>query len=231
MERSTCFPRRQKPAMNRKPEALIFDFDGVLADTERLYWKAWATLLASHDIEFSWEDYCKVGRGVQDESMLEGIAELAANPSLLAIIRLELPARRQMVERCWREKLPICETTIQLLHDLKGYPLGLVTTSNRADVQPMLESAKIADCFSAAVFGEDTTHHKPHPAPYILIRERLGIRGGVVFEDSEAGLQSAKRAGFEALRIPEPEDLPGIVRSRLGLSCGSDLTSLKGLSC
>ncbi len=42
--------------MNRKPEALIFDFDGVVADTEPLYWKAWATILAMHGIEFSWED-------------------------------------------------------------------------------------------------------------------------------------------------------------------------------
>jgi HAD superfamily hydrolase (TIGR01509 family) len=203
--------------MNQKPEALIFDFDGVLADTERLYWRAWASLFASHNIQFSWEDYCKVGRGVQDEAMLDSMAQLTADPLLLAKIRMELPARRSTAERLWREKLPISEATIQLLHGLAGYRLGLVTTSKRADVEPMLESAQIADCFSATVFGEDTIHHKPHPAPYNLIRERLGIRGGVVFEDSEPGLQSATRAGFEALRIPDPEDLPGIVRSYLKL--------------
>ena len=204
--------------MNKKPEALIFDFDGVLADTEPFYWKAWATLLALHGVEFSWEDYCQIGRGVQDECMLQGIPQLAANPLLLSKVRLEMPARREIVERFSREKLPIGESTIQLLRELRGYRLGLVTSSNRADVVPMLELAQIADCFSAAVFGEDTIHSKPHPAPYLLIQEMLAIRSGVVFEDSDAGLQSATEAGFEALRVHAPQALPEIVLRYLSLS-------------
>jgi HAD superfamily hydrolase (TIGR01509 family) len=204
--------------MKKKPEALIFDFDGVLADTEPLYWKAWATLLALHGIEFTWEDYCRVGRGVQDESMLQAIPQLAANPPLLGKVRLQRLARRAMVERSWREKLPIGASTIVLLHELRGYRLGLVTSSRRAAVEPMLASARIADCFAAAVFGEDTIPRKPHPAPYHLIQERLAIRSGVVFEDSDAGFESATQAGFEVLRVPVPQALPEIVRRRLALT-------------
>lgn len=203
--------------MNHKPEALIFDFDGVLADTEPLYWKAWARLLAAHGIDFSWEEYCRVGRGVKDEVMLQSIAQLAANPSLLANVRPDSAARREMVDTFWRNNPPISEATIQLLQGLKGYRLGLVTSSSRGDVEPLLESAGIDHCFSAAVFGEDTSQHKPHPAPYILIQDKLGIRGGVVFEDSDAGLQSATQAGLETLRVHAPEDLPGIVCRYLGV--------------
>jgi len=202
--------------MNRKPEALIFDFDGVVADTEPLYWKAWATILAMHGIEFSWEEYCLVGRGMQDESMLQAIPQLAANPALLEKLRQERPARKAMVEGFWREKLPIGEATIELLHSLRGYPLGLVTSSRRTAVVPMLEAARIADCFRAAVFGEDTILRKPNPAPYLLIQERLAVFSGVVFEDSDAGLESATQAGFEVLRVPAPQALPEIVRRRLG---------------
>jgi len=202
--------------MNKKPEALIFDFDGVVADTEPLYWKAWATILAMHGIEFSWEEYCLVGRGVQDESMLQAIPQLAANPALLEKLRQERPVRKAMVEGFWREKLPIGEATIELLHSLRGYPLGLVTSSRRAAVVPMLEAARIADRFRAAIFGEDTILRKPNPAPYLLIRERLAVLSGVVFEDSDAGVESATQAGFEVLRVPAPQVLPEIVRRRLG---------------
>jgi beta-phosphoglucomutase len=202
--------------MNRKPEALIFDFDGVVADTEPLYWKAWATILAMHGIEFSWEEYCLVGRGVEDEGMLQAIPQLAANPALLEKLRLERPARKAMVERFWREKLPIGDATIELLHSLRGYPLGLVTSSRRTAVVPMLEAARIADCFRAVVFGEDTMLRKPNPAPYLLIQKRLAVLSGVVFEDSDAGVESATQAGFEVLRVPAPQALPEIVRRRLG---------------
>jgi beta-phosphoglucomutase len=204
--------------MNKKPEALIFDFDGVLADTERLYWKTWAASFASHGIEFTWEEYCRVGRGVKDEVMLKSIPRLASNPSLLAKIQQDVSGQREMLQRSCRDNLPISEATIQLLHGLKEHRLGLVTTSRRADVVPLLESAGIAECFSAAVFGEDTVRHKPHPEPYILIQHRLGIGGGAVFEDSDAGLQSAQEAGFETFRVHAPEDLPEIVCRCLGLS-------------
>jgi HAD superfamily hydrolase (TIGR01509 family) len=206
--------------MKKKPEALIFDFDGVLADTEPLYWRAWAALLARHNVAFSWEEYCRVGRGIPDELMLQCIPQLAASPSLLAKVQLEMPARREMVERFSREESPIGAATIQLLHELREFRLGLVTSSSRADVEPLLKSARIADCFSATVFAEDSVHHKPHPAPYLLMRERLGLRSGVVFEDSDAGMRSATEAGFEALRVPVPQSLPEIVRKRLGCDDG-----------
>jgi beta-phosphoglucomutase-like phosphatase (HAD superfamily) len=57
--------------MKKIPEAWIFDFDGAVADTEPFYWKGWGAILAIHGIDFSCEEYCLVGRGVQDESMLQ----------------------------------------------------------------------------------------------------------------------------------------------------------------
>jgi HAD superfamily hydrolase (TIGR01509 family) len=59
---------------------------------------------------------------------------------------------------------------------------------------------------------------KPDPAPYLLVQERLAVSTGVVFEDSDAGVESATQAGFEVLRVPAPQALPEIVRRRLGLA-------------
>ena len=93
-----------------------------------------------------------------------------------------------------------------------------MTSSRRTAVVPMLEAARITDCFRSAVFGEDTITRKPNPAPYLLIQEKLAVLSGVVFEDSDAGVESATQAGFEALRVPAPQALPEIVRRRLGLA-------------
>jgi beta-phosphoglucomutase-like phosphatase (HAD superfamily) len=65
--------------MTMSTGALIFDFDGVLADTEPLIWKAWALLLASHRVDLSWDEYCRFGRGVTDQQMLSRLPQLRSN--------------------------------------------------------------------------------------------------------------------------------------------------------
>lgn len=195
--------------MAASPEALVFDFDGVIANTEPLYWRAWCELLKSFDVTFEWSEYCRIGRGIRDEKMLESLS--VADPVVIAQIRQRLPERREMV-RIWKlNQPPISTATVQLLRSLAGRTLGLVTSSDRVEIEPMLRGAGIADCFAACVFGEEITCHKPHPAAYLLIREKLGIGGGIVFEDSEAGLVSAASAGFRTVRVESPDELPGLV--------------------
>ena len=193
-------------------EVLIFDFDGVIADTEPLYWRAWCELLKGYGVRFEWSEYCKIGRGIRDEKMLESLADRFADPLVMAQIRQRLPERKEMVRSWMVGQPPIADASIELLHSLAGRTLGLVTSSDRADIEPMLRCAGIADCFAACVFGEEITRHKPDPEPYLVMREKLGISGGVVFEDSEAGLLSAAGAGFRTVRVESPKELPGLVR-------------------
>jgi HAD superfamily hydrolase (TIGR01509 family) len=115
--------------------------------------------------------------------------------------------------RQWKlDQQPIAAATVHLLKSLRGRRLGLVTSSDRVDIEPMLYSAGIADCFDACVFGEEITSHKPDPEPYLLIRQKLKIDGGIVFEDSEAGLLSARSAGFLTVLVSAPDELPDLVR-------------------
>jgi len=190
--------------------ALVFDFDGVIADTEPLYWRAWCEILTPLGIAFEWADYCRIGRGIRDEKMLENLAELISDPELVSRIRPMVAERGEKIREWLSQCNPISESTIQLLKSLHGHTLGLVTSSNRIDVQPLLDEAGITGCFHSCVFGEEMSSHKPDPAPYLLIRRKLGA-GGIAFEDSDAGMQSARGAGFDAIRVTSPEDLPGLV--------------------
>ena len=202
--------------MNSGPEALVFDFDGVIADTEPLYWRAWCELLKPYAVPFEWDEYCRIGRGIRDEKMLPSLAEIVTDPEAMEQIRRRLPERKELVRKWKLGKPPIAPATVELLGSLKGWRVGLVTSSDHADIEALLYQAGIADCFDECVFGEEITHHKPDPAPYLLIRQKLGVSGGIAFEDSEAGIASAVAAGFETIRVPSPDDLPRLVREMLG---------------
>jgi len=194
---------------------LIFDFDGVLADTERLHWKAWAQLLKPVGIDLSWEDYCRHGLGISDRQMLVRVFEVAGRPDATPDLDQILLQRSEIIQGWFAERSPISPATVHMLKGLNGYPIGLVTSSARIDVEPLLRSVGIFDLFQAFVFGEDVIRLKPDPEPYLLIKTRLALNSGIAFEDSDAGILSAAAAGFDVVRVAHPDLLPAIVRQNV----------------
>jgi beta-phosphoglucomutase len=192
-------------------ETLIFDYDGVIANTEPIYWRIWAEILEPLGIRFTWDQYCEFGRGVQNARMLAKLRQLAQTPLTLFGVEEQFALRKRIMRDLCVNEPPIAVATIEMLRSLKGYRLGLVTSSAESDVQPVLRAAGIYQCFEASVFGEDVECHKPAPDPYLLLGNRLGIRAGLVFEDSDAGITSAQQAGFTVIPITEPEQLSRIV--------------------
>jgi HAD superfamily hydrolase (TIGR01509 family) len=196
------------------PEALVFDYDGVLADTEPLHWKSWAALFRPYGVELTWEEYGRIGRGVSDIQMFASLLKNAPRLPVDELMLLNLERRRMVLEWSLAES-PIPRQTIELLTTLKPYRIGLVTSSDRADVEPVLRASQIYDKFDAIVFGDDVPRHKPAPDPYLLIAKKLGVSTGIAFEDSDSGMKSAQAAGFKAVRIEHPNDLPQIVAQTL----------------
>jgi beta-phosphoglucomutase len=204
---------------SRNPiDVLIFDFDGVIADTESLYWRSWAEGLEIRGITFTWEQYCEIGRGVHDVRMLENLRQLVGNTASLSGLEQDNVLRKQRMRDLCISQPPIHEKTIEMLHSLKCYRLGLVTSSSSSDVEPVLRAAGIYQCFDAFVFGEDVEHHKPSPDPYLLLGRRMGVTTGLAFEDSDAGIASARLAGFTVVPISEPAELSRIVCRELSSS-------------
>lgn len=200
--------------MGKLPEALVFDYDGVLADTEPLHWKSWAALFQPYDVQLTWEEYGRIGRGVSDIQMFASLVKNAPRLPVDELMRLNLKRKREVCEWSLAES-PIPQETIKLLTTLKASRIGLVTSSERAEVEPILRAAAIYEKFDAFVFGEDVAAHKPAPDPYLLIAKNLGVSTGIAFEDSESGLHSALAAGFKAVKIEHPRELAQIVAQSL----------------
>jgi beta-phosphoglucomutase len=195
-------------------DVLIFDYDGVLADTEPLHWKSWAALLSRCGFELAWEDYCTFGRGVDDAQMYKTLQKRALLPGTGDFLS-QNRERKQMVRDWSLAEIPISTKTIAMLKTLAAFRVGLVTSSGRLEVEPVLRAAQIYDRFDAMVFGEEVSTPKPSPAPYKLVAQKLGVDTGIAFEDSEPGLASARAAGFRAIKVDHPKDLPRIVAQSL----------------
>lgn len=187
-------------------EALVFDYDGVIADTEPLHWKSWAALLLTFGVELGWEEYCEFGLGIGDAQIYEQFRKRAPLPDANEFSRLNLE-RKERVREWSMKDIPISHETVALLKALGCRQVGLVTSSGRLEIEPVLRAAAVYDQFSAMVFGEDVERSKPSPEPYLLIAQRLGVQTGIAFEDSESGLESARAAGFRAVKIDRPGDL------------------------
>lgn len=196
------------------PEALIFDYDGVLADTEVLHWRSWAAVLRRYDFELSWEEYCMVGRGVDDAQFCNAIGKMAPGRDCRTLLDQNVE-RKRVVSQWAQAEIPIPRETLELLATLNSHVLGLVTTSERDEVEPVLRRAKVYDRFTGMVFGSDVAALKPAPDPYLLIAHKLAANGGIVFEDSAAGVESAFTAGFRVIRVAHPKDLAEAVTKYL----------------
>jgi beta-phosphoglucomutase len=187
--------------LTRPYDSILFDFDGVLADTESIHWACWAETLAPLNIELTWETYRANCIGVADRNMLVFLASLAAYAIEPESLHPQYAAKKALFRRRIQEANPCSATTVELIRSLADYRLAVVTSSGRLEVEPILERAGILQQLGTVVFGEDVTCHKPDPEPYLLAAKRLNVNHPLVVEDSEAGVASATAAGFDVIKV------------------------------
>jgi len=190
---------------------LLFDFDGVLADTEPVHHRAWNQTLEPLGIQLDWADYQRNFVGVADEVALRQRLQLRDQDGLVS-------RKQALFRQGLAEAEPILPDSIALLQELRNvYKLAVVSSSYLSEVEPALTRAGIRPCFQFLITGEDVQNFKPSPEPYLLAAKRLGARRPLVIEDSEAGVASGLAAGFEVLRVTAVRNVGREVRERLAV--------------
>ncbi len=189
-------------------DSILFDFDGVLADTEPIHFLCWREVLIPFGIDLEWSFYQRECIGVSDRAMLERLGA-ARHPPISAD---EIWPSYAMKQKSFQARIaaapPFLDETLDLVKNLQSsYKLAVVSSSHRSEVEPPLERAGIRQSFEALVCGMEVPNLKPAPDPYLRAAELLGARSPLVVEDSDAGVASATAAGFEVLRLSRPEAL------------------------
>lgn len=183
-----------------RPVAVIFDMDGVLADTEPQNEQALATVLARRGAQMTEDEY----RGLVGQSNDASWAWLTERFGLI-----EAPADLQ--DEYLREVLPLLVTVLPspgastLVGDLRtaGIRLGVASSSPRPAVEAILGALGVAGSFDVVVSGGEVTAGKPAPDIFLLAAARLNAPPGqcVVIEDSPHGLEGARRAGMRTIAL------------------------------
>jgi beta-phosphoglucomutase len=201
-------------------EAIFFDFDGVLLDTEPVHWACWSEVLRGVGLELTWEYYRDECIGIDDRDMLRIMARNADPPRNWDDLWALYPAKKALY--LGRMAAPLFADDLrQLLPNLtQTHRLAVVSSSSTLEIEPMLIGGGIRDHFHTIVGGNQVKVQKPSPEPYLLAAERLGVKRALVIEDSAAGIASGRAAGFEVLAVKHPSDVVPALRARLNHQLG-----------
>jgi len=208
--------------------ALLFDFDGVLADTEPLHWRAWREIVSPFGIDLDWETFQSTCIGVTDSSMLHKLCALATKPITPDELKVYYPQKRKLFHDLADGRPLISPDLVVLLKSLPQFRLGVVTSSNRAEIESILQKEDLLQVMGTVVYGNDVRHHKPDAEPYLIAMERLGVAAcdTVVFEDSAAGIHSAREAGCRVIQVRDVAELPELIRAQVDENFDRDLNYL-----
>jgi len=197
-------------------DAIFFDFDGVLLDSEPVHWACWSQVLAPLGVNLTWEFYRDYCIGIDDREMLRMMASQSDPPKDWTILWAQYPAKQVLFSARMEKDPPFDEALPALFAEIDGhYKLAVVSSSACYEIEPLLESAGLRRHFATVIGGDSVKLHKPAPEPYLLAAERLKAAKPLVLEDSPAGIASGRSAGFEVLTVPHPKDVPGLLRRRL----------------
>lgn len=205
---------------DHKHQAILFDFDGVLVDSEPIHYQCWKELLSPYGIELDWESYVATCVGVAERAMLERLVAFTNTPVAVDELFGLYPAKKKRFLDLMQAALPFAPGIGEFLKQLQEYQLAVVSSSARSEVEPFLELAGIRHYFGAIVCGSEAGPLKPSPEPYLRAARLLSIQSALVVEDSDTGEASGRAAGFEVLRVTHPMNMESALTERLGI--GSD---------
>ena len=185
-------------------DAVIFDLDGLLADTEIISLKVYQELLEDFGIPFTEETYSREYSGHREEENVQRFLDT-----------YDLPWNfDQTLEKVYELEAQILAKGVNLKKGAKnllaflqreGIPIALATSSVESRARMILDSNGILSLFDHLVFAKDVKRSKPYPDIFLKACSDLNVlpESCLVLEDSEAGIEAASRAGISVICIPD----------------------------
>ena len=207
--------------MQQWPGAVLFDFDGVIVNSEPLHFFAMQEALATEKVELTEDEYYRELIGFDDKGAFRNVYQRRGRSlepkTLLALITRKSALMMDLIRRRQFHALPGVEEFVRGLW--RHVPLAICSGGLREEIEAMLEGINLRDCFQFIVAAEDVTVGKPDPQGYLLcvqqINDRLLERAQqhllpprllkpadcLVVEDAPSVVRGVKKAGFPTLAV------------------------------
>jgi beta-phosphoglucomutase len=187
-------------------EAVIFDFDGVIVDTEPLHYAAFQKTLEPLGLHFTWQEYVETYIGFDDRDAFKHV--FAAQGTILEHDRLHLLIGQKAAyfDDVIKSGVSAYPGVLDLISHLKAgnIPLAICSGALKSDIDPILTMLGITNCFDVIVTADDVAASKPDPECYTLAFLKLHAahhksfskEATIAIEDTPAGITAARAAGL-----------------------------------
>jgi len=197
-------------------EAVIFDFDGVITDSEILHFRAFNNVLAQHGLELTKKEYYTRYLGLSDIDCFGTLIDEGRLGIEKAQVKGLIQQKTRVFEQLARTDGKIIEGVRDFLDMLTTarVPIAICSGALRAEIELILEDAGLRRLFDVIVSAEEVSRGKPDPEGFLLALERLNetvvtpITPGqcIVIEDSHWGLKAAHAAGMHTIAVTNTYD-------------------------
>jgi HAD superfamily hydrolase (TIGR01509 family) len=192
--------------------AIVFDFDGVLANSEPLHYQAFRDVLADARVDLTEPDYYARYLGYDDVGAFRVIGRdrgQSWSEQFVADLVAEKARRMELLEAEVSILFPGAAETVR--RAAQTMPVAIASGALGAEIRRVLVRERLLDCFCAIVAAEDTPKSKPSPDPYLHAVAQLNAQYGgsiaahecVAIEDSVWGLESARAAGLKTIGVAQ----------------------------
>jgi len=182
-------------------KAVIWDMDGVIADTARYHLRGWQMVFRKRGANYTEEDFRR-NTGMRSDSIIKSVlGEKIAQGEIIAITREKDETFRQLMGQNIRPFPGV----LKLITSLKEhkFKIAIASSAPMENIQLITQSLKIHNRFDAIISGWEVTKGKPDPQTFLLAAEKLGVEPEdcIVIEDAISGVTASKRAGMRCIAV------------------------------
>lgn len=205
-------------------KAVVFDFDGVIIDSEPLHYEAFVSVARGFGVDFTYLEYVQKYIGYDDRDgframLAEAVDEIADDDRIAALGRQKRERFAQAVVR-GVAVFPGARSLIE--HIGAALPIAIASGATRNDIDLILDAVQLKDRFECVISADDVACSKPDPESYVLavngltrLHPELAIapRDCLSLEDTDAGIQSAREAGLWTLGVAHGTESQSLCRA------------------